>query len=120
MGDVDFYLEDTLANRMNLINALEDMGYGRFNELLRLPILAGYCEIMMDNGVYADLMTEIPGLDKHDFSSQYSKAQIEVVNNVPIRFLHYTDLIRNKKATGRSKDLLDIEELQKRNGSSSS
>lgn len=38
-GDVDFYLNDTISNRTNLINAVEEMGYGRFEELLRVPFL---------------------------------------------------------------------------------
>jgi hypothetical protein len=114
-GDVDFYLKDSAENRHNLIDALEEMGYGRFEELLTLPIVAGYCEIMMDNGTYADLMTSIPGLPKENFNEYYDKATIEHVNDTPVRFLHYNDLIINKKATGRNKDLLDIEELEKIN-----
>lgn len=114
-GDVDFYLQDSMDNRKNLVNALDDMQYGRFEELLRVPLIAGYCEIMMDNGIYADLMSEIPGLDKNDFEKQYSDAQVEMINNVTVRFIHYNDLIKNKRATGRNKDLLDIEELKKIN-----
>lgn len=60
-------------------------------------------------------MTEIPGLDKNKFLEQYSNAQTEFVNNIKVCFLHYNDLIQNKKATGRNKDLLDIEELEKIN-----
>jgi hypothetical protein len=63
-GDIDIYLKDTPENRANLIQALAQMGYGQFDMLMRVPIIAGYCEIMMDDGIYADLMTEIPGLDK--------------------------------------------------------
>lgn len=115
-GDVDFYLKDDPENRKHLVNALEEMGYGRFEPLLTVPILAGYCEIMMDNGTYADLMTEIPGLHKDDYDTHFEMAQLERINNVSVRFLHYNHLIRNKKATGRAKDLLDIEELEKLNG----
>jgi hypothetical protein len=114
-GDVDFYLKDSIENRHSLVEALDEMGYGRFEELLTSPIIAGYCEIMMDNGTYADLMTSIPGLPKENFNEYYDMATIEHVGDIPVRFLHYNHLIINKKATGRNKDLLDIEELEKLN-----
>jgi hypothetical protein len=114
-GDIDFYIKDSLENRKNLINALDEMGYGRFEELLTLPIIAGHCEIIMDSGMYADLMTEIPGLPKDEFDKQYEMALKEEINGISIRFIHYNHLIQNKKATGRQKDLLDVQELEKIN-----
>jgi hypothetical protein len=114
-GDVDFYLKDSLDNRKNLINALDDMGYGRFDVLETTPIMAGYCEIVMDNGMYADLMTEIPGLSKEDFDEQYKVASTHNLKGITIRFIHLSHLLQNKAATGRTKDLLDIEELTKIN-----
>jgi hypothetical protein len=114
-GDLDIYLKDTKENRQKLIIALEEIGYGRFDMLLNVPIVAGYCEILMDNGMYADLMTEVKGLNQADFDEHFKMATVDIVNNVPVRFLHYNHLIENKKATGRNKDLLDIEELEKIN-----
>jgi hypothetical protein len=114
-GDLDIYLQDNKENRQKLIIALEEIGYGRFDMLLDVPIVAGYCEILMDNGMYADLMTEVKGLKQADFDEHFKMATVDIVNNVPVRFLHYNHLIENKKATGRNKDLLDIEELEKIN-----
>ena len=114
-GDLDIYLQDNKENRQKLIIALEEIGYGRFDMLIDVPIVAGYCEIMMDNGMYADLMTEVKGLKQADFDEHFKMATVDIVNNIPVRFLHYNHLIENKKATGRTKDLLDIEELEKIN-----
>jgi hypothetical protein len=115
-GDIDFYIKDSLENRQNLVNALEEMGYGKLEELLRLRIIAGYCEIMMDNGMYADLMSELPGLSKDEFDTHYEMAWKEEINGIELRFIHYNHLIQNKKATGRAKDLLDVQELERING----
>lgn len=112
-GDVDFLIEDNIENRQNLIEALEQAEYGRYDMLLTLPMVPGYCEILMNNGMYADLMTEIPGLSKDKFKEYYKEALREEVNGIPIRFIHYNRLIENKKATGRPKDLLDVQELEK-------
>lgn len=116
-GDLDIYLKDTLDNRANLIEALDAMGYGRFDMLIDVPIIAGYCEIMMDDGIYADLMTDIPGLDKDKFDYYYEMATVDKLDDYVIRFLHYNHLLQNKEATGRAKDLLDISELERINNS---
>jgi hypothetical protein len=112
-GDIDIYLQDSKENRANLILALAEMGYGQFDMLMEVPIIAGYCEIMLDNGLYADLMTNIPGLQQSEFDEYYNKATIDQLGDYEIRFLHYQHLIQNKEATHRSKDLLDVEELKR-------
>lgn len=114
-GDIDIYLKDTKENRSNLVKALAKMDYGKFDMLMDVPIIAGYCEIMMDEGIYADLMTNIPGLEKEQFDQYYEIATVDKIEDYEIRFLHYNHLIENKRATGRPKDILDINELEKIN-----
>lgn len=114
-GDIDFYLKDTKDNRAKLIEALAAMGYGQFDMLMDAPIIAGYCEIMMDDGIYADLMTDIPGLNKNEFDTYYKMATVDNMDGFVIRFLHYNHLLQNKEATGRPKDILDLNELRKIN-----
>lgn len=76
---------------------------------------AGYCEIMMDDGVYADLMTYISGLEKDKFDLYYEMATVDKFDNYTIRFLHYNHLLQNKEAIGRAKEKLDIVELRRIN-----
>jgi hypothetical protein len=97
------------------LEALDQMGYDRFNELLTVPILAGYCEIMLDSGIYADLMTDITGLDQKYFDEYFDMAIADDMEGYYIRFIHYQHLFKNKLATGRNKHLLNVEELQKVN-----
>ena len=112
-ADVDVYLEDTKANRRSLIDALEAMGYGRFEPLMHAPLVAGFSEIMMDDGIYADLMTQIKGLRQEDFKEHYDAAIVAEIDGSPVRFLSLNHLISTKEAAGRPKDLLDIEELKR-------
>ena len=114
-GDIDFFIKDDKDNRKSLIDALEAAGYGRFEELMEASIIAGYCEIIMDNGLYADLMTEVPGLAGANFEEYYKNASVEMLGDIPVRFIHYIDLLQSKKAAGRNKDLIDIDELEKIN-----
>lgn len=115
-GDLDIYLKDTKENRRNLIRALKEMEYGEFDMLMDLPIVAGYCEILMDSGFYIDLMTDVPGLEQKSFDHYFDMADLVDMKDFKIRFLHYNQLIANKEATGRPKDKLDIEELKKIRG----
>ena len=116
-GDFDIYLKDSKQNRRHLINALAAMGYGEYEMLMDVQIIAGYCEIMMDDGMYADLMTDIPGLEQSDFDKYFEMATVDNVDEIMVRYLHYNHLIKNKQASGRPKDLLDIEELKRINDS---
>ena len=112
-GDLDIYLKDTMENRKNLIEAISEMGYGRYDMLIDVPIIAGYCEVLMDDGMYADLMTDIQGLDKNKYDEYLAMATVDEINGFKVYFLHYNHLLDNKKATNRIKDQLDVLELEK-------
>lgn len=56
-----------------------------------------------------DLLTSIDGVS---FEECYpNRKQIEI-DKIPVSFIGYDDLIKNKKASGRHQDLGDIENLQ--------
>lgn len=114
-GDLDIYLKDTRENRINLIEAIDEMGYGRYDMLVDIPIIAGYCEVLMDDGMYADLMTDIPGLDKKQYDEYLNMATVDLIGGFEVYFLHYNHLLDNKKATNRAKDQLDVQELERIN-----
>ena len=96
-----------------MIESLDEMGYGRMEPLINIPIIAGYCEIMMDDGFYVDLMTSIPGLDPNDYALQYARRNIQLLDGVEIPYISYQDLLLNKEITGRDKDLDDKRNLEK-------
>jgi predicted nucleotidyltransferase len=112
-SDIDIYVQDTPENRKNIVSALESLGYGKMDELLRVPLLAGYCEIMMDGGMYVDLMSQLTGLDPADFDTQYSGKSVTEIDGIEIPFIGYRDLLKNKEKTGRTKDKDDFEQLSK-------
>lgn len=57
-----------------------------------------------------DVLQSIPAIS---FEEAWENATIVTVNGQPVRFLARADLIRNKLAAGRPKDLADAEELRK-------
>lgn len=56
-----------------------------------------------------DILTEISGVD---FDEAWPSRVAEIVGDLQVPFLGREALVRNKKATGRTKDLADVESLE--------
>ena len=48
------------------------------------------------------------------FDAAYERRQMVRIDEIEVPFIGYADLILNKSATGRSKDKVDVEELERR------
>jgi hypothetical protein len=60
-------------------------------------------------------MTSVKGLENEEFDNLFQNATIVILQEIPVYFIDYENLIIAKKAANRPKDLLDIEELEKIN-----
>ena len=61
-------------------------------------------------------LTELKNFPQIKFDDCYAEAPTAVIENIPVKFLHLTHLLEEKKSAGRPKDLLGIEELKKIKG----
>ena len=59
--------------------------------------------------VRVDIITQIGGVQ---FPEAWSNRAEDVVFGVPVNFISLDDLIANKRAVGRSRDLEDLEQIQ--------
>ncbi|MCL2069539.1 MAG: nucleotidyltransferase [Treponema sp.] len=57
-----------------------------------------------------DILTSIDGLK---FEEAFARSEIINIEGIPVHVLSIPDLITNKRATGRTKDLADAEFLEK-------
>lgn len=112
-NDMDIWIEDTRTNRINLRNALKKQGSGDYEMIETMEFVAGWTNFQLNMGFTLDVLTHVKGLEHISFSECYEFAVVADIMGVTVRFLHYNHLITSKKATGRLKDLLDIEELEK-------
>lgn len=112
-ADVDIWIKDTLENRKNLRAALNDAGLGDMEEIERMEFIPGWSSLYLNSLFQLDIMTAIKGFEQVKFDECYALASTADILNVPVKFLHYNQLIAEKRASGRPKDLLDIEELEK-------
>ena len=112
-SDIDLWIDDTLENRKNFRKALQDQGSGDYDVIESMQFVPGWTDFQLNFGFKLDVMTSVKGLESIGFEECYNYAVIAEIETLPVRFLHYNHLITCKKATGRPKDLLDIEELEK-------
>jgi predicted nucleotidyltransferase len=119
-GDVDIYIEDSIENRENLRIALKQSGIGDFENINTIQFIPGWTDITLNFNLRLDIMTSVKGLENIAFEQLLEKAYIAEINEIPVYFIDYENLIVAKKAANRPKDILDIEELEKINKKSNS
>lgn len=113
-GDVDLWLEDTAENRKKLVAALKDYGIVGAEGLQEHPIIAGFSEVLLDNGIYLDLMNALQFFGQERFNECYKKSEKFITeNDVEVCIIHITDLIFEKKKSLRPKDNEDAAELER-------
>jgi len=108
--DIDFWVWVNEENSSKILNVLKDFGFGTLDinpaDLQKVDnvIQLGYPPNRID------ILTAIDGVE---FEQAYAnKANFDKAG-LQICFIGLDDLIANKKATGRLKDLADIEMLKK-------
>ncbi len=112
-NDIDLWIEDSLNNRKKLRKALIEQGSGDYDVIETMQFIPGWTDFQLNFGFKLDVMTSVKGLENIGFEECYTYAVTAEIENIEVKFLHYNHLITCKKATGRLKDLLDIEELEK-------
>ena len=114
-GDIDIYIEDSTENRKNLRQALIAVGIGDFKEIEYLKFIPGWTDFSLDFGLRLDIMTDVKGLENITFDKLWKLATVINIEEIPVYFIDYQNLIISKKAANRPKDHLDLEELRKLN-----
>jgi predicted nucleotidyltransferase len=114
-GDIDIYIEDSTANRENLRLALKQLGIGDFKNISTMQFIPGWTDISLNFNLRLDIMTSVKGLENKNFDELLESAYIAEINDIPVYFIDYENLIISKKAANRPKDIMDIEELEKIN-----
>jgi hypothetical protein len=109
----DVWIEDTLKNRKALRAAINELKIGDFEQLETLEFITEFTTIYVNQFITLDLYTDLKFHTKKDFDDCYQMSRVANIDGIKIPFLHINQLIQEKKANNRPKDLLDIEELEK-------
>jgi predicted nucleotidyltransferase len=111
--DIDLWLKDTLENRKSFRKAYVESGNGDYPSFETTQFVPGWIQFYISGSIVLDLMTSMKGLENLSFDDCYNHAKVADLDGILIPFLHINDLIANKKAVGRPKDLDDVRELEK-------
>lgn len=109
-GDLDVWIDRTPANVARVWQALAAFG-APLDGLGVTPADIEQADVVLQLGLppyRVDLLTGVSGLEFADAWDRRAEALFE---DVPTPFLSRADLVRNKRATGRPRDIADLEAL---------
>ena len=107
-GDIDFWVKRDAKNATRLVEVFNRFGLASFG-LTRNDFLSKESVIQIGHPPHRiDIVLDIDGVS---FEKAYPNKQLVQIDGVPISFIGLEDLKKNKKATGRFRDLDDLENL---------
>lgn len=107
--DLDVWLDVSEGNAARTINALKDFGFESLG--ISLSDLADKQQVIQIGYPPSriDLVTSADGVD---FDTCYSSRLTVDIDGASVNFIDVENLKANKRATGRTQDLADVEALQ--------
>ena len=109
-GDIDIWVEPSQENSRKVYGALAKFGAPLKN--ITQETFAQK-DLIFQMGVQPRRIDIITCIDGVDFDRAYSNREMILANGLKIPFLSSKDIIKNKQATGREKDRLDVKYLSK-------
>lgn len=112
-GDIDFWVRPTPDNLARLLNALSDFGFGSLG--LRLEDFDADTVVQLGQPPRRiDLLTAIDGVE---FAACYARRErIALDGGLVVDLIGLEDFKANKRATGRAKDIADLEAVDPPSG----
>lgn len=107
-GDIDFFVRTSAENVQRLLTTLDAFGFGDIgiteNDLLKPKriLQLGHPPNRID------ILNSISGVD---FDSAWESRVEASIDGQPVIIIGWNELLQNKRAAGRQKDLGDIEKL---------
>jgi len=108
--DIDIFVKPDPKNAVLTLQALDD--FGAFVGDLTVEDLQKE-DLIFQIGVVPCRIDIITSIDGVNFDDAYSRSKIIDIEGICIHVLSIPDIIINKRAAGRAKDLVDIEVLEK-------
>jgi hypothetical protein len=116
-GDIDFFIRATEENAQRMLRVLGEFGFGSVGITAADLIATGRIVQLGLPPNRIDVLTSISGVD---FESAWKSRVSAELDGLRVNFIAAADLLANKQASGRPKDLADVATLVavgKRSGS---
>jgi predicted nucleotidyltransferase len=107
--DIDFFVRASPANASSLMRALSRFG-APLTGISESDFASEGIVFQIGNSPRRiDILTRISGVD---FENAYAKRNVVNVDGLDVPVISMSDLIANKRASGRMQDLADVEKLE--------
>lgn len=108
--DIDFWIRREVANARKVLAALEEFGFGSLG-LREEDLLDPVAVIQLGRAPNRiDLLTFLTGVE---FDDCFGRSVSASYGNQSLPIISLQDLLVNKRATGRPKDLVDVDEFER-------
>lgn len=107
-GDLDILVKPDLSNAKNILEALKEFGFGSLNLTVEDFFSEKKVVQLGVPPIRIDILTSLTNVTWKQISSNRVKGKY---GNISVNFIGKDELIANKKALGRHKDLADIEAI---------
>jgi len=108
-GDLDIWLNPTPENAKSILRAVNEFGFSSFNLTESDFTKSGNVIQLGYPPLRIDLLTELDGVSFNECFINRKEVEME---NLIVNFIGYEDLLKNKRESGRLRDMDDIENLQ--------
>lgn len=110
-GDIDIWIAMTELNAIAVVKALNRFGFNHGEASTDLFMESGNIIRMGFPPMRIEILNQIDGVD---FDECYARQTLGRIEGINIPIISIEDLLKNKAASGRTKDLADIEALRKK------
>lgn len=107
-GDMDIWVAVSEENANKIEKAIIDFGIPTASASKELFLNQDVVVGMGYDPVRIEIITKASGVD---FKDCYIRREVIIIDNIPINFISLNDLKKNKKESGRYKDLEDLKHL---------
>lgn len=108
-GDLDIWLNPTPQNAEKILTAVNEFGFSSFKLTKEDFTKPGNVIQLGFPPLRIDLLTEIDGVK---FDECFKNRKEVTMEDIKVNFIGYNDLLKNKKESGRPRDIDDINNLK--------
>ena len=110
-GDIDFFVKPSTENARRILAVLQAFGFSEVAGLQSTLLEAGKVIQLGRPPNRIDLLTALSGVTFEEVVEGSVETQLD---RLPVRMIGFNQLVKNKTASNRPKDALDVHELNKR------
>jgi len=107
-GNIDVWYRQTETNCIRLVKVVDEFGFGSNNlsvsDLMEL-------DVIIHMGHPPRRIDLVSTIDAVEFNEAYPRTMIYKIADINVKIISKDDLIKNKTASGRHRDLDDVENL---------